>query len=86
MFQSAPGDCSPGDARVALEWEEMIEFQSAPGDCSPGDEMRAPNSRVSMSFNPRPAIARRATDTGAQTVPEVQFQSAPGDCSPGDTG
>ena len=61
LFQSAPGDCSPGDSPRDWTDAEKIKFQSAPGDCSPGDSPMQRHECRSPSFNPRPAIARRAT-------------------------
>ena len=64
MFQSAPGDRSPGDGLVAEGAALFGEFQSAPGDRSPGDSSASPNPAPHSSFNPRPVIAHRATRRG----------------------
>ena len=60
-FQSAPGDCSPGDPRLAGVTEPSRRFNPRPAIAHRATAQRGMASPRYQRFNPRPAIAHRAT-------------------------
>ncbi len=62
-----------------------LRFQSAPRACARGDARPATSSPRPSRFNPRPALARGATQTTLlPLMPPWVFQSAPRACARGD--
>ena len=65
VFQSAPRARARGDGNAAPAAAQQVEFQSAPRARARGDARAAPAPTPSRCFNPRPALARGATDAQA---------------------
>ncbi len=87
QFQSSPGPRGPGVWSADRAQVKVIEFQSSPGPRGPGVAGRriAPRLR-SSSFNPRPALAGRASSQQiTRPVTGATFQSSPGPRGPGVT-
>ena len=70
MFQSSPGPRGPG---VNVQWEagyRSMEFQSSPGPRGPGVQTQLSNLPRRRCFNPRPALAGRAS-AGGRVYPQM---------------
>ncbi len=60
-FQSSPGPCEPGVLMQVVDEINMRLFQSSPGPCEPGVEPIRAVAVAFCCFNPRPALASRAS-------------------------
>jgi hypothetical protein len=82
-FQSSPGPRGPGVDVSGDEYMELCWFQSSPGPRGPGVGERRGALRPLACFNPRPALAGRASIDMLRNRMMVMFQSSPGPRGPG---